>query len=124
MYTSCLCSRLLSVSILKAPIASLVPLPFLKPNSSSPRHLSASALACNLFAITFSNIFEACVSKLMVRYSSHLWLGRTLTEFSLQVYFYIFVYTRDARMHDPRPTGRINTRIVSRMTEINEFKLD
>src|ERR1700733_1424137 len=48
---SCPCCRLLSVSILNAPIASLVPFPFLKPYWSSPIHSSFSALLCNLLSV-------------------------------------------------------------------------
>lgn len=62
-YTSWLFSRLISAIILRAPTASLVPLPFLNPNWSSPRHPSASALA------------DSLLSELPVRPSKHASAG-------------------------------------------------
>ena|SRR5688572_3285351 len=65
------CCMLLSLIILNAPIASLVPLPFLKPYWSSPKQLFVSALDCILFVRTLSTNLDACVSRLIVLWSSH-----------------------------------------------------
>src|SRR5678815_3427440 len=68
---SCPCCMLLSVSTLNAPIASLVPLSFLKPYWSSPKQSFVSALDCILLVRTLSTILDACVSRLIVLWSSH-----------------------------------------------------
>src|SRR6218665_1816630 len=68
----CPCCRLRSVSRRSAPVTSLVPFPFLKPYCPSPIQLSLSALGLILFVKTLSKIFDACLSRLIVLWSSHV----------------------------------------------------